>query len=76
MRKYVFLLPLILLAGCGLDQDENKSVENVRHRQDSALSDPYNYSPFRGQATDVSGGGITDFNSKAFKRDANSVFNP
>ncbi|MGD1275895.1 MAG: hypothetical protein ABR964_01570 [Tepidisphaeraceae bacterium] len=40
-----------------------------------ALSDPMNYSP-GWDDTDVTGGGTTDFNSKAFKKDVDHVVNP
>lgn len=40
-----------------------------------ATSDPMNYKPgFEDQ--DISGGGFTDFNKKAFNRDVDNVFNP
>jgi hypothetical protein len=71
MRMWAVALGLALLAGC---QDDKPS--DIRQRQDAALNDPYNYSPFHDQKPDISGGGFTDFKSSAFKRDYNSVFNP
>ena len=71
MRKYMLLL-LIVVAGCADDAKESPS--NMRSRQDEALRDPFNYSPT--DRSDISGGGITDFKSDAFKKDVNSVFSP
>ena len=62
-----------LLPGCA---DEPRP-SGFRERQNAALADPWNYSPFSDPAKpSVSGGGTTDFNKGAFKRDVDSVFNP
>ena len=72
MRKYMLLLLIAAVAGCADDAKESPS--NMRSRQDEALRDPFNYSPT--DRSDISGGGITDFKSDAFKKDVNSVFSP
>jgi hypothetical protein len=51
------------------------SPSGIQQRQDAALKDPFNYSPYQGE-NDVSGGGIGDLKKGAFKRDVNSVLNP
>jgi hypothetical protein len=59
---------LALAAGCS---------SSTRKQDDSttrALNDPMNYSPNGDQ--DVSGGGISDFHSDAFKKDMDHVLNP
>jgi len=49
----------------------------ARQRQEAALRDPFNYSPYQNDRRyDVSGGGIMHFDKEAFKRDVNSVLNP
>lgn len=42
---------------------------------DRAMADPMNYKPGF-EESDISGGGLTDFNKKAFRRDVDSVLNP
>ena len=42
---------------------------------DRAMADPMNYKPGF-EDSDISGGGLTDFNKKAFRRDVDSVLNP
>jgi len=39
------------------------------------MRDPFNYSPHPDRY-DVSGGGMTDFKGKEFKRDVDAVLNP
>jgi hypothetical protein len=57
-----------LLAGCTSDT-------SLRDRQDAAMKDPFHYSPDM-EHTDVSGGGLGNFNGKAFGKDLNDVINP
>lgn len=67
-------LPALLLGawavGC-----TNPPESTMRQRQDAALNDPFNYSPYQ-NSNDISGGGIADFKTDAFKKDVNSVFSP
>jgi hypothetical protein len=65
---------LLIAAGAGCADDAKETPSNMRSRQDEALRDPFNYSPT--DRSDISGGGITDFKSDAFKKDVKSVFSP
>lgn len=71
MMKWL-LMVAVLAAVVGCSSDEG----TMRQRQDEALRDPWNYSPYRNDPSDVSGGGMADFKKDAFKRDVNSVFGP
>ena len=42
---------------------------------DRAMADPMHYKPGF-EESDISGGGLTDFNKKAFRRDVDGVLNP
>jgi hypothetical protein len=70
MRPFLFAAMLISVAGC-----QNDKPSTMRERQNAALNDPWHYSPYE-DPNDISGGGVTDFKSGAFKRDVNSVFSP
>ena len=48
----------------------------MRQRQNQALKDPFNYSPYDDDRTDISGGGLMDFKKDALKKDLNSAFGP
>jgi hypothetical protein len=70
--KYLMLFT-ILLTGCSSTSSSNPSL---RTRQDKALADPMNYSANVSESNNISGGGMTDLNKEALKKDLNSVFNP
>jgi hypothetical protein len=71
MMKWLMSIAILAaIAGCSSDES------SVKQRQDEALRDPWNYSPYRNDPSDVSGGGIADFKKDAFKRDVNSVLSP
>lgn len=77
MKHLLTALFLVLLAGVlGCESDDAEPKGNLRTRQDRALNDPWNYSPHEVDRTDISGGGMSEFNKKAFKKDMDSVFNP
>ena len=64
---------LVMLAACSSDtlpDDQSMSGDPTTR----AMSDPMGYSPREHE--DIAGGGLTDFNSDAFKRDMNHVLNP
>ena len=42
---------------------------------DRALADPMHYKPGF-EESDISGGGLTEFNKKAIRREVDGVFNP
>ena len=73
-RLLVFLVgagALALLAvGCTTQSSSSYDDPTTR-----ALSDPMNYSPSN-QDDNITGGGITNFDSDAFKKDVNHVVNP
>ena len=48
---------------------------SLRERQDKALKDPMGYSPDM-ESTDVSGGGLSEFDRDGFRKDLKNVFNP
>jgi hypothetical protein len=76
MKRYVGLLiasaaaGLLGAAGCSTDSTMSQDDPTTR-----AMSDPMNYSPSQDDQ-DISGGGLTDFNHDAFKKDMNHVLNP
>ena len=68
MSKWLIILVVFVVAGCAEES-------TIHERQDKAMKDPYNYSPFEDR-TDISGGGLMEFKKDAFKKDVGSVFNP
>lgn len=72
MRRFIWLIALAgAVAGCESDQKAG-----MRQRQNQALKDPFNYSPYDDDRTDISGGGLMDFKKDAFKKDLNSALDP
>jgi hypothetical protein len=62
--------------GCASDKPGPTSrPATARERQDKAMKDPFNYSP-DADRTDISGGGLTDFDRDAFNRDVKHVLDP
>ena len=67
---------LRLAGGCASDNNHPTSrPASMRDRQDRAMKDPFNYSPDAG-STDISGGGLTDFDRQGFNRDMKNVLDP
>ena len=66
-----------LLAGCASSPNSQPTTRPVsmHDRQDRAMKDPFNYSPDAG-STDISGGGLTDFDRQGFNRDMKNVLDP
>jgi hypothetical protein len=62
---------LLVIGGC----TENSANDSMHNRQEAAMRDPYRYSPDMSQ-TDISGGGIGNFDQKAFSKDLNDFINP
>lgn len=58
------------LYACGPDKNDT-----MRDRQDQAMRDPFHYSPDMDR-TDVSGGGLGNFNGKALGKDLDDLINP
>ena len=48
---------------------------SMRDRQDAAMKDPFGYSA-NPENTDISGGGLTDFDRGGFKKDLKNVLDP
>jgi hypothetical protein len=72
-RNYtMFGLALLtmLVVGCS----SSSSPQPSSH--DKALSDPMNYNPAGTEQRSISGGGILDFDKKAFGKDVDSVLSP
>jgi len=70
---------LLLLTGCtqinaATTQPTTRPL-SASDRQDAAMRDPFGYSPNPGK-TDVSGGGLTDFDRDGFNRDLKNVLDP
>ena len=65
------------LAGC---QNSTKSGPTTRpasayERQEAAMKDPFGYSP-NPDRTDISGGGLTEFDKDGFGKDLKNVLDP
>jgi hypothetical protein len=58
------------MAGCAPDKSGN-----MTDRQDAAMRNPFGYSPDMDR-TDITGGGVGNFNQHAVGKDLNDVFNP
>ncbi|MGA2443716.1 MAG: hypothetical protein ABSH08_22405 [Tepidisphaeraceae bacterium] len=65
---------LVLCAGCSSNSQLSDDDSTPGDPTTRAMSDPMGYAP--AQHEDISGGGLTDFNSDAFKKDMNHVLNP
>jgi hypothetical protein len=69
------MMPAILLAGMGLmGCASDGSGGNMTDRQEKAMKDPFGYTPE--VDTDVSGGGVGNFNHNGMGKDLSDVFNP
>ena len=84
----VFALGALLNVGCMTDNRQEPQAKAggtggtgasagpaLSRQSQDALRDPYGYSPDF-QETDISGGGLSDFDRDAFNKDLNSVFDP
>jgi hypothetical protein len=69
----------VIHVGCADNEDKPTTRPmTARERQDAALKDPFSYGP-NGQMMEnpnISGGGLSDFDKKAFKHDVDDVLNP
>ena len=76
MKRLVTLLiacgAAAMAASAGCSSDSTMSQDDPTTR---AMSDPMNYSPSQDDE-DISGGGLTDFDRDAFRKDMNHVLNP
>ena len=69
------VLALVLIAGCAKSNGPTTRPMTIRERQDQAMKDPMGYSPDMDR-TDVSGGGLTDFDRDGFGKDLKNALNP
>lgn len=74
MRGWMIILVALAVVSGGCEPSAESA--GMRKRQDRALKDPFNYSPYDDDRTDISGGGLTDFKKDDFKKDVNSVLSP
>jgi hypothetical protein len=68
------LLVCVLFTGCAETPKPTTRPASMHDRQDQAMKDPFGYSP--GMETDISGGGINEFDKNAFQRDVKNVLDP
>lgn len=73
MRAMGYILGCAVLAGLAGGCTESTPSPSKR---DTAAKDPMNYNPADNDRSNISGGGILDFDKKAFGKDVNSVLNP
>jgi len=68
----VMAMVMLMLGAFGCTTDSG--TRNADDPTTRAMADPMQYSP--PDDTDISGGGITNFDSKAFHKDMDHVVNP
>jgi hypothetical protein len=64
---------LLALAGCAATDASDR--DDMYNKPNKALNDPFGYSPDMSD-TDISGGGIGDYDSKGMQRDVDNAANP
>jgi hypothetical protein len=66
----------LLCSGCTEHHDQpTTQPAGTYERSEKALKDPFGYSPDMGN-TDISGGGISDLDRDALRKDMKDVFDP
>lgn len=84
LSAFIGGLSITLLAGCASDE---ASSTDVKANQDRALKDPFSYGPSASDMmnpnaddqldrTNISGGGIGEYDGKGMKKDLDSLFGP
>lgn len=75
-RTFVILVCVAWSAGCSSDKHASSTQPaDTWTRQDSALKDPFGYSPNM-KDDDVSGGDLGHFDRDAMNKDIDHVLNP
>ncbi len=77
MTRYWLLLvasAAVAIGGCASDKPTTRP-SGVKERADAAMRDPMSYEKDN-EWPSISGGGISDFDKKAFDRDVDHVLNP
>lgn len=67
-------MTIVLAVGCTSPQATSRP-SSLSERADEALRDPFNYKPGH-ENHDISGGGLTDLDKDAMRKDMDHVFNP
>ncbi len=70
-----YTMPMAVIGFAALMAAGCESAKPGPEPSDRALGDPMNYRPGF-EDSDISGGGIMDFDKKAFRKDVNSVLDP
>ena len=65
----------ICFAGCTQTAAPTTRPASMQERQDQAIKDPFGYSPGMGN-TDISGGGLNEFDKDGFRKDLKNVLDP
>jgi len=76
--RWLLTCGFLFVSGCaqnGPTTQPTTRPATARERQDAAMRDPFGYSPDAGK-TDISGGGLTDFDRQGFNRDMKNVLDP
>ena len=68
-------VPLWFISGCSSNQPTTRPG-SAADRQNAALQDPFGYSPDMDSTSNISGGGISELDRNAMKKDINNVLNP
>jgi len=73
--RFSFYVFLFSLASCSSNNSATTRPSSVTDRQNSALNDPFGYSPDMKDA-DISGGKIDQYDRNAMRKDLDHVLNP
>jgi hypothetical protein len=67
----------LVVPGCAAPPTAQPTTRpaSMHDRQERAMRDPFGYSPDMGK-TDISGGGLTEFDRDAMGKDLKNVFDP
>ena len=65
----------VFFPGCTQPAQPTTRPMTTRERQDAAMRDPFGYSPNAGN-TDISGGGLSEFDRDGFRKDLKNVLDP
>lgn len=77
-RLAVALAVFACAAGCGASGDRSQPTTRpagMYDRQEQAMKDPFGYSANPGK-TDISGGGLTEFDKDGFRKDLKNALDP
>jgi hypothetical protein len=72
---FVFCVSFVILAGCSSHHPTTRPM-TADERQNAALRDPMGYKVNMDETDNISGGGISNYDRKAMRKDINDVLNP